>query len=513
MINKRQITISAGSSILQILISGIMVFLLYRFLLEIIGPQNLGIWSLVLSISSMTTLANLGMTGSIIKHIADYDALGDKQKISLAIQTAVISMAVLSLIFVVVLLPAADYYFKLTLEQDLYTVAVKILPLSLISFGILMVTTIYQGALYGCHLIANRNGTLVFDSVFHFVICMILASKFGLIGLAYARLFQNCLTLGLTIILIRKHIKNLPIFPCRWHKGLFKEMFGYAVNFQIITLLVVFSDPITKGFLSRYGNISMVAYYEMANKLVQLGRSLLVSANQVLVPTFASLNQLDPKKIIKIFIASYEIIFFLTILVFCLLLTSAPLISKLWVGHYEPIFVVSVVLLSMGWIANTLSVPAYYVGVGTGDMKDNVTCHLLITSTNIILVLFMGGLWDGLGVVAAWSLALMLGGGMLILRFFRKNKIPLNHIIPKTCRGLAFCCLTGGILSYCLWMNSGQIISILSSGAMQSCVSRKYTIEGVMIALFIMIVSQLAWRNPIVKKLLKLFIDIYPAKK
>ena len=102
MIDKRRITINAGSSIIQIIISGFLVFLLYRFLLEIIGPEKLGIWSLVLSICSITQVANLGMTGSIVKHIADYDAFNDKKKISLAVQTAVISMALFSFAFVMV---------------------------------------------------------------------------------------------------------------------------------------------------------------------------------------------------------------------------------------------------------------------------------------------------------------------------------------------------------------------------------------------------------------------------
>ncbi|WDN88254.1 hypothetical protein BuS5_01222 [Desulfosarcina sp. BuS5] len=508
MIDKRRITISAGSSIAQIIISGITVFLLYRFLLETIGPEKLGIWSLVLAISSMTQAANLGMTGSIVKHIADYDAFDDKKKISIAIQTAVISIALFSFVFVISLFPAANYYFQITLEEKFYRVALEILPLALISFWLLMLTTIYQGALYGCQLIAQRNGILVFDSVSHFVICIILAPYYGLLGLAYARVIQNCLTLVITIVLLKRYVQGLPVLPCHWNKKLFKEMFGYAVNFQIISLLVMLSDPVTKGFLSRYGNVSMVAYYEMANKLVQLSRSLLVSANQVLVPTFANLNQLDPKKILNTYLVSYQFVFYLAVPGFCLLTLSAPLISEIWVGHYEPVFIWSMVMLCAGWLVNTLSVPAYYVGVGTGNMKDNVVTHLVMTASNIILIFIIGRLWEGLGVVMAWALAVALGGGLLNILFYWKNVMCFSNVIPKDSRWLAVFCFIGFFVSYGLWLQSPEIKKMMLAISAPSDPWGRYIVGSLMIGCFFLIASLPMWNHPIRKKIMNLIADL-----
>jgi O-antigen/teichoic acid export membrane protein len=49
-------------------------------------------------------------------------------------------------------------------------------------------------------------------------------------------------------------------------------------------------DPITKALLTKFGGLSLVGYYEMANKLIYQIRSLKVSANQILVPAFADLK-------------------------------------------------------------------------------------------------------------------------------------------------------------------------------------------------------------------------------
>jgi O-antigen/teichoic acid export membrane protein len=74
MIQKRCIIANATSSVVQIAISRVALFVLYKFLLETIGGAQMGIWSRVLATSSMIQVANYGLTGSIVKHIADYDA-------------------------------------------------------------------------------------------------------------------------------------------------------------------------------------------------------------------------------------------------------------------------------------------------------------------------------------------------------------------------------------------------------------------------------------------------------
>jgi O-antigen/teichoic acid export membrane protein len=506
MIDKRRITINAGSSIIQIIVSGVTIFLLYRFLLETIGPAKLGIWTLVLATSSIVQAANLGMTGSIVKHIADYDALDEKRKISLAIQTAVISIALFSLVFVACVFPAAKYYFQFTLEDQFYRDAMQILPLALISFWILMLTSIYQGALYGCQLIAQRNGLLVVDTISHFVICVILAPYYGLLGLAYARVIQNSLTLVATIVLLRRYVQGLPALPCHWNKRLFKEMFAYAVNFQIISLLVMLSDPVTKGFLSKFGNVSMVAYYEMANKLVQLCRSFLVSANQVLVPAFANLNQLDPKKILNTYLVSYQFVFFLAVPGFCLIAISAPLISEIWVGHFEPVFIWSMVLLCGGWLINTLSVPAYYAGIGTGNMRGNVVTHLVMTASNLVLVLIVGRLWEGLGVVGAWVAALALGGGLLNILYYLEHKLNCDNLIPKDSRWLSVLCLLGCLVGFVL--QSPEIKRLVLIIVPASGSGGRYIMESLTVACFFIVVSLPMWSHPIRKKIMNLIADV-----
>ncbi|MCP2619681.1 oligosaccharide flippase family protein [Candidatus Aminicenantes bacterium AC-334-K16] len=117
-----------------------------------------------------------------------------------------------------------------------------------------------------------------------------LAPKYGLKGVAYARVIQNLIILIFSWFFLRKYLPLLPVFPYKWDKKLFREIVGYGINFQIISVARMLYDPITKALLTKFGGLSLVGYYEMANKLIYQIRSLKVSANQILVPAFADLK-------------------------------------------------------------------------------------------------------------------------------------------------------------------------------------------------------------------------------
>lgn len=507
MIDKRRLLVNAGSSVVQIFVTGVTLFLLYKYLLEILGAEILGVWSLVLAVGSVSVLANMGFTGSIVKYVASYDAVDDRQKVISAIETSVISIGTVGIVLIGVLYLVSDLYFSFALEEGYRNSAVDILPLALLCFWLMLVTGIYQGALYGCQLIDQRNIVLMVDSVLHLIWCLILSSEYGLIGLAYARLIQNIITLSLSWYLLKRRLPELPLIPVAWERTTFKEMLGYSANFQLITLLVMMSDPITKGFLSKFGSVSMVSYYEMSNKLVQLCRSVIVNANQVLVPSFASLKELEPEKIQAIYLKSNQVVFFLSVPIFCFLLVASPLISQLWIGAYEPSFVFAMMALSLGWMFNTLSVPAYFAGVGTGELKDNVLCHLIMTALNLALIGIIGSLWEGGGVIGAWAISLAIGGFSLNLLYFRRNNIKIGHLIPHDSWLLLILSFLGLGLTYIFWNYQREYQLVVDNFYSELGSTNGLFFYTSLILCFSVCVFVPIWIHPIRKGLMGLVLD------
>ena len=92
---------AAGQTIVQTVI----LLILYRYLIDRIGVDQLGIWSIVLATASAARVSELGFGGSIIKFIAAYRAQGDDQAAAESLQTAAISVGALFAIIVAMAYP------------------------------------------------------------------------------------------------------------------------------------------------------------------------------------------------------------------------------------------------------------------------------------------------------------------------------------------------------------------------------------------------------------------------
>ena len=272
----------------------------------------------------------------------------------------------------------------------------------------MMIVSVFQSALDGYQRIDLRSIILTCSSILNLIFCIILAPSYGLMGVAYARVAQMFSNFDNLWFVLKRYIK-LPFLPYKWNKQLFKEILSYGLKYQTISIATMFYDPVTKGLLSKFGSLSMVGYYEMASRMVQQFRALVVSANQVLFPAIADLNERDPEKVASVYRTSYQLLFYFSLPLYSLIIVSLPIISAVWIGHYEKIFFSFGVLLTIGWFLNTLSAPAYFVNLGTGDLGWNVGGHVVIGVLNAIFGLLLGIYFGGTGVVIAWVFSLVFG--------------------------------------------------------------------------------------------------------
>ena len=446
---KRQILINAAMSVTQIVVIGLVLFILYRFLLNTIGVEQLGIWSLVLATTSVTQIANFGLSGSVIKFVAKYVARREDEKVSSVIQTAALCVAAFGSCILLIGYPIAKLVLGLVIEKEYLPLALSILPYAFLALWIMIITSIFQAGLDGYQRIDLRSLLLLSGAVLHLLLCFVFAPIYGLIGVAYVRVMVNVLILISSWLLLKRCLPVLPIFPYRLNKDLFRQMIGYGINFQVISVIAMFYDPTTKALLSKFGGLSMVGYYEMASRMVQQFRALIVSANQVIVPAIADLKEKTPEKIQSVYSNSYQLLFFLALPLYSLIIIYVPMISALWIGHYENVFVIYTILLAIGWFLNTLNAPAYFVYLGIGELRWNVISHITIGLLNAGLGFMMGVLFNGIGVVVAFVFSLALGSSIIILSYHIKYKIPLFELSPRSSRVIALVCIVG-ILSFFL---------------------------------------------------------------
>lgn len=490
-IKKRQLLINTIMSMTQVIaVSGIL-FVLYKFLLKTIGVEELGIWSIVLAVTSVAGSASFGLSGSIVKFVAKYIARGEIQSVVGVIQSALISIALAGGLILLIAYPLVHFILKIVMTPDSLEKAFSILPYAIISLWMVIMAGVLQSGLDGYQRIDIRSIIITGSALFHLILSFMLVPNYGLMGLAYARVIQTVTMLVVSWFILKQFIPELPAFPYQWNCKLFHEMIGYGINFQAISISQMLCDPTTKVFLTKFGGLTMVGFYEMASRMVIHLRMLLVSANQVLVPAIADLQERYPNSIQNIYKDNYRLILYISLPFYSMIIAFTPLISEIWIGHYEPIFVIFSFLLSASLFVNTLSVPAYFSYLGIGNLKWNMLGHAITALMNVALGFIVGYNFGGVGVVIAWIISSIAGSLMIGVSYNYCYKISLKQLFPHESMSVAIACLAAIFSAFLIYDRMNHSINDV-------------LISATVLLIFLMIVVVPLWIHPMRKWLVRL---------
>lgn len=100
-------------------------------------------------------------------------------------------------------------------------------------------------------------------------------------------------------------------------------------------------------------------------------------------------------------------------------------------------------------------------------------------------------------MILAWALSLGLGGGILNILYFRRNKLSLSNLIPQESRLLVLQCIMGLSLGYFIWLQQLVIKDFLSTMSFQSDMLIQLIADGAVILCLVIIIIAPIWRHPI----------------
>jgi O-antigen/teichoic acid export membrane protein len=309
--------------------------------------------------------------------------------------------------------------------------AEAILPYALVSLLMASIAQVFQSGLDGCQRYDWRALLIVTGQVAFLLAALWLTPRYGLVGLAWAQIFQCGFLLVGGWWLIRRVVPRLPWIPRHWRLATFREMLGYGLQFQLGAIAIMLLEPLTKALLGKFGGLSSAGYYEMAQQYVGKVRLLVVSANQVLVPVAATLNERDPDGLRRLYIGNVELLLYVVLPLYALVASWGPILSELWIGNFEAQFVLFVNVLALAWAINTFASPAYFAQMGTGRLLWNTSSHVWIGLANAGLGFALGPRFGATAIIWGMAAALVTGSLLVVLGFHRDYKISWSIWIPR----------------------------------------------------------------------------------
>lgn len=414
-------------SIGQIIGTSIMLFIFYRKATLQLGKESFGTWALVMGISSLANVGNLGLAGGLVKYTAEFYILKKFNDIRDSLNFSVLFVALFFFIICAII-----YFFKVPIinfvinKPNARLVANSIIPYSLISLFLNGISLLFFSVIDGINKgfiknIFNFLSTLIFVSF-----ALILIDNYSINGIVYAQIFQSLFFLISSILSVILSIPGYTIFKFKWKKDLFKKIFTYSINLQGLGLITLLYEPLVKGILSKYSGLTAVSYYEIANKVIQQSKAFINLSVVNLIPKISALQATkDEYTSKKMYYFASELGTFVSILIFSGLVGFTPIFSKFSFGTLETDFYFIFIVLIIANLINSLSIPAFYFASAEGYLKILIFGNVIILATLVISTAILKLIVIN-SMILAWGLALSLGS-IYFIQAYQKIKNLNNH--------------------------------------------------------------------------------------
>ena len=418
------------ANIVQMFVSALLIFVLYRFISFKLGVGLLGVWSVVLASASTSKLADFGLTAGLTRFVARELARNDLYRAAKVVETTSVTIIIVSIIVLFSVYPVLIYFLKKIFIGKYLLEALGVLPLALISLWLSALSMVVQSALDGCQKMVSRAVIVTFGQFVMLFLSFLFVPKYGLEGLAYAQCMQSLFLSIVGWITLRFTLFNLSILPIQWDRLIFREMIAYCLTLQLGTALMLFFDPLTKCFMAKFGGPVSAGYFEIANQVVIRIRAVVVAANQAVVPVVTQLLESNNELLLKKFyLKNFRMLFVIVVTVFSIVFTTSNIIDLVVIGKDQPQFMFFLKISLIAWMINTISVPAYFMNMGTGYVYINTLSSIIMGTINFVLGVFLGTLYGAYGVMLAYFIALVFGSVYLLIAFQLKHDISLKLLM------------------------------------------------------------------------------------
>jgi O-antigen/teichoic acid export membrane protein len=449
-VNRHVLLRNAFSAAGQTLVQTAALFLVYRYLIDELGIERLGVWGVVLATTSVARVGELGLASSVTRFLSSHRAQGDERAAREGLETAALSLAGILALLLPALYLAVGPLLPRLLPAAAMTDARAVLPYAFISMWLTAVAGIWLGGLDGCLRSDLRAGLVIFSTLVFTVLALVSVPAYGLVGLAVAQVVQAAIVTVLGWVALRHVMRPMPVVPISWNAERFREMVGYGVNMQIMALVMLLFEPMTKVLFVRYGGLASAGYFELAQQLVMKARALVVESNRVVVPVLAGMARSAPEAR-RFYAKNVRYLVFLLTPFFAALAVCVPAISELWIGRYERQFVIMTIAVVVAWYANSLAAPTYFAYLGEGRLRWPTLAHVALGIANAALGLMLGPAFGWPGVTAAFAISLTMGSLLPVWTYHREHHLRLREILSRADVLLMAGCLlvaTAGVAGY-----------------------------------------------------------------
>lgn len=425
MSTKGQLTRLAAVPVLETLALAILMVTNFAVIVRIFDPEEIGLWLLVNALLGFSRSADFWSRG-LSSFVGEARGRSDPQRACDFVHTAVLSSVfgylVLAMFAGLLVWAFSGYLIGAAQTETL----AGILPYMIASSWLMSVAGVYQAGFLGFDRPSLKAAQTIGGALVFLATISLLKNEWGLMGLVAAHIAQGAYMLAIAIVAFSAlAIRN----SCRIRGSFdaFRELYRFGAKMLAIGGIQLAIEPLSRLLVAKFGGLADVMLFEMASRLVMQVRGVLVSAGQILVPTFAKLNDAGYAEQASIYVLTRHYTLVFGAPAFAMLIALAQPIGAYWIGNAHTVFPVLVALLALGWLSNTVASTAYFLCMGRRELRPVFVTHAIMTLGTLVLGT-LGGLAGGiLGVVIGITLSIFASSIYLIRETERKLPVRMQE--------------------------------------------------------------------------------------
>lgn len=410
-------------------------FILTPVIINELGMSGYGVWTLVFSIAAYVDMSNVSLGLAYTKFTAECVRKRRFDELSRIIGSGI---ALVTPIGVAGVLVAAIWgesiLGRLNVPTELLSDATWALVVIIAMMLLRMTVGCRLEILAGLQRIDLTFRLYVIASIIEFAASLpLLLMGYGLLGLAIGHAVGQIAINVAAYWMVRSRLPEVRISPFHASRDGLRKILSVGGRFQVLSVVNTVVLQGVKMMLSWLMGVEWVAIYELAHKLIQLGRTASGAIIAPLMPAFASLRAGgDRLREQLLFFSGSKANTFFAWTAFSFIAVLAPTILLMWTGKDQPEAAWALRVLAVGESLALLTAIVSSSLRAQGLVGLEFKQAMINTGVFAALILFLGPLLEFEGLIYSRLIAQTLGSFWYLRAYFRFMDMSWKAYITST---------------------------------------------------------------------------------
>ncbi len=421
--------------VLRILLVAPVPFLLTPLILHKVGTRGYGTWAVLVAINNLTSLADLGLLGTLSKYVSEYYAKRDFLTLNRLVGTGLALFGLLGVLVVSLLWVASPklsvWLFRGSTNEPaellgLFHCLLILVGLNILTFPFSSVTSGLQ-RLDLTNLLASVN--VICGAVFG---ASLLILGRGVRGLLYGSMFSAGITLVLYVWISRRLLPQVGFNPLHADPKEARKIFRFSLQIYVTQGAVAIHNQIEKLFLALFSGVVAAGWYDIASDIAVKIRNVPGLLLSPILPAASELDARgDQKKLEELYYRAHKYLAFIGIpLVFYVVAVSRRFV-ELWIGPNLSVVAIPFGILLLVNLFNLTTGPGFMILAGQGFLRPGVCSALVGIGLNVPLSFALIYFYGFGGAVLGTCISLVTASAFFLYLFHRHTQNSIARLLRE----------------------------------------------------------------------------------